>query len=173
MLNEKYYTIKKAKYDENKGLRTEYTLLEHDGDESTNTEVTVLSPRQAHPDLVRAFKELIPHLILLTESIEGKSLDDVSKDLRFKNFEARSFSIGGNDEHRGVIISGVRTLNGNRVISLNTPFTRFEPNTELGVYEYLDELQAAVETCIDEIKLFLEGKHAVNPQLQLFETAKA
>jgi len=173
MLNEKFYTIKKGKYDESKGLRTEYTLLEHDGDESTNTEVVVMSPRRAHQDLVRAFKELIPHLILLTESIEGKSLDDVSKDVRFKNFEARSFSIGGNDEHRGCVISGVRTLNGNKVISLNTPFTRFEPDTDAGQYEYLEELQAAIDTCIDEIKAFLEGKHAVNPQLQLFETAKA
>jgi hypothetical protein len=173
MLNEKSYTIKKVKFEEGKSLTTEYSLLEFDGDESTNAEISFKSPRKVHEDLVRAFAELVPHLILLTESIDGISLNDLPKDVRFAKFEARSFSIGGSDEHRGVVISGIRRVNGNRVVSLSTPFTVFEPNTEIGVYEYLDELLAAVETCIDETKLFIEGKHAVSPQLELFVSSNS
>jgi hypothetical protein len=173
MLNEKSYTIKKVKFEKDKALTTEYTLLEFDGDDATNAEVSFKSPRKVHEDLVRAFQELVPHLILLTESIDGISLDALSKDVRFSKFEARSFSIGGNDDNRGVVISGVKRVNGNRVISLSTPFTVFEPNTDVGVYQYLEELLGAVETCIDETKQFIEGKHAANPQLELFETAKA
>lgn len=92
----------------------------------------------------------------------------MQNDYRREKFEVRSFTIGGDGDHEGVTISGFKKLRGSKVLNLNTPFTKFNPDFEFSGYEYLFELRRAVNNCVDEITEYIKGKHAPSPQLELF-----
>jgi len=74
-------------------------------------------------------------------------------------------SLGGSDEHSGVTIVGKKKLNNRKVLNLVTPFIKFED--EHCPYKFSNDLYDACNEIITEANLYMEGKHAPNPQLAL------
>lgn len=151
--------IKKVKLDKHRTLEVTYNEVKTDG----SFDVIARTCQQiVHEDLFNAFKNLIPHMIILcdlrdvmTEGRSNKLLSPESYQLdNFENFTIGSFSIGGVDDHEGVTISGSK-FKDEKFINFNTPFTKWTDD-----YAFVNELAATVENIIEEVKLYLNGKHA-------------
>lgn len=164
------YKIKKAKIVHESFLEAEYTISEKNGDNSVSSTINLSSNKIIHNDLKEAFNKLTAHLGMLTELVSDALVDrdDFYSDGSFETLEVRSFSIGGEDEHEGVTISGFKKLRGKRILNLNTPFTKFDPEKDTSGYLFLHELYYDVQQCINEVVLYIQGKQAPDPQLKLF-----
>lgn len=151
--------IKKVKLDKHRTLEVTYNETKTDGSFDV---ITRTCQQIVHEDLFNAFKNLIPHMIILcdlrdvmTEGRGSKLLAPESYQLdNFENFTIGSFTIGGNDDHEGVTISGSK-FKDEKFINFNTPFTKWTED-----YAFVNELAATVENIIEEVKLYLNGKHA-------------
>lgn len=111
-----------------------------------------------HPELKAAMQRLVPHLIVLCEQMEHPiEIGDFSE-RQLEPYTVTGFSIGGSDEHEGVTLVGQRRLQGNRVLNLVAPFTKWESEHE--PYYFADDLSDAVMKASFEIKLALEGKRS-------------
>ena len=127
---------------------------------------------QAHPDLPHVLSRLVPHLCLLAEQLpetpdfwpdEAEELPPV-----FAPFAVTGFSVG--KQQGGVTLIGQRTLNGGKVLNLNSPYVSFEDETE-AAYPYAPLLQAELAAALAEVELALRGKCSdAGKQLALFET---
>jgi hypothetical protein len=129
-----------------------------------------------HNDMRAAFKQLIPHMLIIGEfgynpdilesMIDGVELEedehpDIDLILRY---EVSGFKIGGKEDNVGVTIIGHKKLAGNKVMNLVTPFTKMD-----GEYHYSNALEAALENCQREVEEYLNGKREPKSQLELFE----
>lgn len=156
--------ITKGKITKNNTLEVDY--LRHNDDESIS-EVHEKLDAIVHPDLVNAFQSLAPHMALLCDLREGDIIGkgknkyhiEEAPAEHFDKFEIRSFSIGGNADSEGVCISGNKKLNASQVFNITTPFQKYED--EMSAYDYGSELAAAVQNCIGEVQLYLDGKAGV------------
>lgn len=120
----------------------------------------------AHNDLVQAFHKLIPHIAFLSELPEvfGKLLEDVPT---VASITVQSFSIGGEDEHEGISLSGTRTLSTGKSQILNTPFYKWEDEQP---YEYMSELGEVMAEIKHEVEEYLfHKKKAPKRQLEMFQ----
>lgn len=120
----------------------------------------------AHSDLVQAFRKLIPHIAFLSEipEVTGKVLEDIHD---VASLTVQSFSIGGEDEHEGISISGIRTLSTGKIQVLNTPFYKWEDDQP---YEYMNELGEVVAEVKHEVEQYLfHKKKAPKRQLEMFQ----
>jgi len=112
-----------------------------------------------HPDLLKAFKDLEPHLARMTYMLDEKGQPH--------DVMCRGFSLRGEDDTHGVVLSGYRTLPNGKTFNFNAPFMRF---SEDGNYGHLEELHKAVLYVEDEVKAFLfSDKIATDPQGDLFK----
>lgn len=110
-----------------------------------------------HPDLGYAMAQLKVHLIQLCDIQEYRELVPGDYD-KANNIEVTSFTIGGEAEHQGIVITGFKKI-GSKVLNLNTPFTKFDD--EFDPYKYSKELCKNVDECINElIEFILNGKCA-------------
>ena len=125
---------------------------------------------QAHPDLPHVLSRLVPHLCLLAEQLpeipdfwpdEAEELPPV-----FAPFAVTGFSVG--KQQGGVTLIGQRTLNGGKVLNLNSPYVSFEDETE-AAYPYAPLLQAELAAALAEVEAALRGKCTDYRQLDLFE----
>lgn len=154
-------TIKKAKIKDKMFLEAEYSeeLPEH-GTKTTKLSCTVT----IHKDLDYSFNHLRNHLAILCDEV---SLDDIgyaeAEDILFSGFGVRSFTIGGTDDFKGVVISGYKKGRYG-IVNLNTPFVKFEDSD----YRYIDILKEDIDSCIHEVKQYLfHGKKAPDIQLEI------
>lgn len=152
--------ITKAKI-KNSQLELAYNRI--DSDNNATVEVTEKLPYIVHPDLVSTFVRLRKHLAKLCDLREG----DVLNESNFEKFSAEelpnlfvsSFTIAGDDENEGVVITGGKKLSSGKIINLNTPFTRFTDESDPYLFE--SDLFVDIQGCIYEVEEYLAGKFAV------------
>lgn len=140
------------------GLTDKYTLnatyTNYDGDT-----ITLSGCNAVHPDLLNAFRALVPHLALLTEQREvfEKTLSSLEeekenkgKDNVYKRIGVTSVTIGKED----VILFGQRVTDSGDVIKLVSP----KVNLEGSLYEYRHALDLAITGLKYEAKLYITEK---------------
>lgn len=149
------------------GLTDKYALnatyTNYDGDT-----ITLSGCNAVHPELLNAFRALVPHLALLTEQREvfGKTLstleeekENKGKDNVYKRIGVTSVTIGKED----VILFGRRVTDSGDVIKLVSP----KVNLEGSLYEYRHALDLAVAGLKYEAKLYVTEKKYKYIQTQL------
>ena len=137
------------------GITDKYTLnatyTNYDGDT-----ITLSGCNAVHPDLLNAFRALVPHLALLTEQREafGKTLsaleeekENKGKDNVYGRIGVTSVTIGAKD----VIILGNRVTDNGDVIKLVSPKVNLEGN----LYECRHALDLAIAGLKYEAKLYI------------------
>jgi hypothetical protein len=175
----KTYNIKKVKLIDRLFLELEYEEVIQEAELFHTTEISMKSKREVHEDLVNAIDALIPHLSFMSEQIEDDDrfsgdMVEFSKMEEFKKFLVTGFSIGGSGDHEGVTITGRRRLRNNRVLNINTPFTKFnDENAGAESYGRLEEMILDINTCINEVCLFVDGKYKPSDQLAIEFSDKA
>lgn len=123
-----------------------------------NGTTTVEGKNLVTNDLKDTFNALVAHLAFLCEQKEadGKEcLEDLPKGID-KKLEVTGYTIGGEDDSRGVTLIGKRFLKSNKVLNLNSPFTKFDDENE--PYQFAFELEQAVEACSYEVNEYLFNK---------------
>lgn len=167
------YKVKKTKI---KGMtlyvEMEETIVKPNGDRIIN-DVKKDSDQLIHPDLQKAFDDLIIHLIMICDQKEDGSafrilaaeklqieIDKFDKD-QVAKYGVSGFVIGGEDAN-GVTLIGHKTLEDGKVINLISPFSKYED------YKNGQELSLAIESCIYEVEQYLfEGKCAEDNQMKI------
>lgn len=150
--------IHKAKLKKGVTLVVEYTENGSDGPSTIQKTCTA----DVHPDLLKKFSTLGSHLAALCDQYDRAGvLSD--------RIEFRGFTIKGEGEKEGVVLTGLRTVAESRKLLLNSPFQRFGEEGEDVGYEKIDDLLNDVEEAKEEVLAYLfDGKHAPNPQGNLF-----
>lgn len=118
-----------------------------------------------HPDLKAAFNRLRPHLAIMCGYVKSIQVEDIAMppEELFENFHVHAYSIGGNEDSEGVVISGHYIVpESGLAVTLNTPFRRMEqaPDTR---YIFMDDVVAAIRTIEQEVAMFLNGKRGKEP----------
>lgn len=140
------------------GITDTYTLnatyTNYDGDT-----ITLSGCNAVHPDLLNAFRALVPHLALLTEQREAfeKTLsaleeekENKGKDNVYRRIGVTSVTIGKED----VILFGQRVTDSGDVIKLVSP----KVNLEGSLYEHKGSLSLAVDGLKYEAKMYIQEK---------------
>ena len=157
------------------GLTDKYTL----NATYTNTDgdtITLSGCNAVHPDLLNAFRALVPHLALLTEQREAfnKTLLDLEEEKGNKDkgsvynrIGVTSVTIGSKD----VILFGRRVTDNGEVIKLVSP----KVNLDSSMYEHNNSLSLAVEGLKYEAKLYVKEKKCkyIQTTLEFVEEKKA
>lgn len=152
--------IKKAKIKDGLFLEAEYSedLEGHDKNDHS-----IYSTVPVHVDLKTAFERLDKHLAVLCSQVKAKGKDvDAFDHPLLPKFTVKSFTIRGNDENEGVVISG--SLDGDYgVVNLNTPFTKYESD-----YPFASGLSEDIAGAVYEVEQYLfHGKRAPEKQMEL------
>jgi len=151
-------TIKKAQLKDNSFLSVEYSEQQADGFSVIKKECKI----PVHQDLKDAFKELDKHLADLSFQ------HDRSGNLCTIDISCKGFTISGNGDNEGVTLTGVRILENDKVLNINSPFQRFD--SDYYGYESTADLIYCLDKCKEEVNAYLfAGKHADDNQLELFE----
>jgi hypothetical protein len=141
------------------------------GEGRKKAKTTIESKTPVHDDFKSAFAGLTLHFTLLAGFV------DISEIKQFGNppkkatedFRVSGYSIGGADDDPGIIITGIRTLKNGKTVTVNTPFTRFNEETETG-YKFIDQLLESIDRVEKESAEYLDnGKSAPDPQMSMFE----
>lgn len=141
----------------------------------------VTKPREAgemifdppHPDQLNAWDALAIHFAIMTGYVAAKDVDitDVDPEL-IKNFTVSAFSIGGEEQGGGVVLTGQHRL-ADGPITINTRFTRFEQKEDTR-YKFMDDLIEKLEVLKTEMLAFYNStKVGKDPQGNLFEQPAA
>ena len=120
--------------------------------------VTIEGKNLVTGDLTKAFTGLVAHMAFLCELKEAdgkKFLEDLPDNIG-NILEVTGYSVGGDGESRGVTLTGKRFLKSNKVLNLNSPFTKFEDDNE--PYEFAFELKLAIFACEHEVNEYLFNK---------------
>ncbi|AOR28755.1 hypothetical protein FORMB_17160 [Formosa sp. Hel1_33_131] len=129
-----------------------------------------------HEDLKTAFENLIPHLAMICEEVTKKEVKNVidngfpeieegdSEHPIKEKFNVHAFKITGNGDSEGVAISGTKLLKIGKAVNITTPKLRWDED-----YAFIDELSEAIEQCKIEVNEYLNGKHAPDNQVDMFE----
>lgn len=124
-----------------------------------------------HDDLRDKFAKLAKHLAILCDGIAmPKRVTDIGEweSDEIKVFGVKSFSIGGNDEHEGITLSGSKEGTYG-LVNLNSPFQKWEGSE----YKHIGVLHEEIEACLYEVDQYLfNGKKAPEKQLDMFEEAE-
>lgn len=162
-------------------MEVTYETFLIDGDERSKiSDNTCIMQVPAHADLIHCFKQLVPHLVFLTETMDvveymRYNLDDGLQDFEIrkpamKSFTVTSISIGGTGEHEGVTITGQKKLKNKKVFNMNTPFSKYEDETD--DYPFKNQLIMDVRNVLYEVEKHLGGKRAESKQIRLDFTGK-
>ena len=123
--------------------------------------ITMVGANIVHRDLKSAFRDLIPHLVLLTEQREsvGNDLTSLSaQDGADDRSIFRRFSVGEvtfGDKELEVSMSGTRILDRGDVVGVDSPKVNIEEDEH---YVYLSDLSLAMDNLKYEVKLYIEQK---------------
>lgn len=167
----------KGKYKDSYTTIATSTDQEGTAEEPSNDEIQFKSDRLVHPDMVQAFKDLAPHLAFLCEQpgLNGhlrlptndsasyfESLQDSKAGELLENYQVTEVILKGSGESEAVVLVGNRLLSNAKELSLQTPEMRMADD-----YEFMDQLQIAIETIKAETVEFLNGKRAPSAQIEI------
>lgn len=118
-----------------------------------------------HVDLKGAMKAIAIHFGILSDYIKVKDVKNIERyDTKLiEDFVVTGFSVKGDEEDRGVVITGMKKKANGKFIIINTPFTRFI-EAEGSEYVYIEQLQDRINEVEREVKAYLGGKVAPDPQ---------
>lgn len=126
---------------------------------------------QAHPDLLTAFRKLVPHFCLITQQLPYViTPEDGDEEAAQASAEALApFSVTGisyDPKGTGFTLTGTREIDTDQPLNLNTPHVTFDWARENGFAELVDLLFGEVN---QEVELALRGKCAeAGRQLNMF-----
>lgn len=112
-----------------------------------------------HSDLKKAFDRLKIHLAMIPGLVPASAVEDIAApnmDL-FDKFFIHAFSVGGDEDTRGITLSGHWITYRGKALNYHTPFELFDTAPEAR-YVWMDDLQAALLDLKREIELYLGGK---------------
>jgi len=161
-------TIEKAKLVKGETLDYTYTKTDDKGAKSKGSE-SLKAP--IHADLKQAFENLGIHLAVMCGYVASKQVKDIEtpKPELYEGFHVTSYSIGGDEDDQGVVISGHKLLPDGKAVILNTPFRRFT-ESEQSRYVFMDDLQERLDRLDTEVRAYVDGsKRGADAQLNLFE----
>ena len=166
---------KEILYGKLSGVHLAYGYVEHsENPKGGSMSKTVNVPKQdtpVHKDLVQAFKNLIPHFMLICQQVpeneeitnaiqEGMSLEPIDDENSiFFPYEVHHFKISGSGENEGVYIEGTRLLGRGGILKLSSPKEKWS-----GDYKYAYELTEAIQNLKDETYEYSKGKRAPLPE---------
>ncbi len=142
--------LKKITLVDDRKLEVEYSEQNDEG--YTVRDYSVKSQFPVHNDLKKAFRNLVPHLLLINE-LKSDKLKDLKKQ-ELLDYDVHILHIKSKDSGDGIILSGTKRLSNHKVISLNTPYTLLDDED----YQYNTELSADITLVINEAKEYLKGK---------------
>ena len=164
---------------ERKALYVEYTTGEGDG----KAEMTAHHNRPVHADLLARFAELVPHLCLLCDLVQGVRVGE--EFIRGYELFAGPLEPDGPPLHErpefvtykvtgltfsntGVVLVGQKRYRAGKVLNLCTPHEALHPEQEtVFEYEHLWELNLALGRLEAEALQYLAGKSGVGTQQEL------
>jgi len=123
--------------------------------------ITMVGANIVHKDLKRAFRDLVPHLVLLTEqrecvnnSLQSLKNQDVLDDKSvYRRYSVMEVSLG--EKEVEVSMSGTRILDRGDVVGIDSPKLNVEEDEH---YEHLDDLSLAIDNLKYETKQYIEQK---------------
>lgn len=131
------------------------------------------SQRPIHDDLRRAMQALTPHLPLILQDLDPKDVPDINSDISGQGYSDKAREIIPlfrvtevviDPEEKTAVLFGTKALDLG-TMPFQTPIIKFE-----GSYHFALEFRLAVDTLIDEVKLYIDGKQAPHyEQTDLFE----
>ncbi len=159
--------IKKGKLLKGDIIQVEY--LKSDGTDAKPAECSEKHLHPPHEDLKKAFVSLSVHAALTGEFISSSLIGDIKKpDTELvENFNVTGFTIVGEDEDEGVILSARKTLKTGKTMGFNTPKILLEDESETA-YQFAKDLALCIADCKDQLTEYLNGKFAPDPQGTLF-----
>jgi hypothetical protein len=127
------------------------SVLEILDDQTERFHKNISCDQLVHDDLVKAFAKLKSHLVIICDLREGDGLEPGKFDpeLQLTNFKVTGFTIGGEDDHQGVTLTGQKELSGGKILNLNSPFTKYLDENDK--YEYGHDLAVDIQACVYEI----------------------
>lgn len=149
-----------------KGDKVEIEYTKRDSPDSKPAECSEKHTDPPRPEFKKAFANLAIHAALIGEFIPLTHIDDLTDPRAAEDFNVSGFTCIGEDEDAGVILTAQKTLKSGKTLGFNTPIIRFNDISE-NPYPRLDELLNSIDLCRAELKLYLSGKHAPDPQLSL------
>lgn len=161
-------TIDKAKLVKGETLDYQYLKTDDTGAKSKGSE-SLKAP--VHADLKQAFENLGIHLAIMCGYVPSSKVKDIEtpKPELSEGFHVTSYSIGGDEDDQGVVISGHKLLPDGKAVILNTPFRRFT-ESEQSRYVFMDDLQERLDRLDTEVRSYVDGsKRGADAQLNLFE----
>lgn len=152
--------IRKATIKDELFLYVEYNqeLVKH-----RKNDIKLTCNRPVHQDLKDAFQKLHVHLAIISDqNVKVPKKKDL-EETEFEGFYVKGFTIGGNEEHEGVTLTG--NFEGKYgTVNLNSPFTKWTNED----YPFINELSLLIDNCIHEVKEYiLNGKQAPDQQLSM------
>lgn len=130
-------------------------------------EATCKYNHKAHSDLRFAFRNLVPHFVLLSESIPENKIKDffttdkphVKSEMiekHMSDYTVFGVTIKDKEEGKGVVLSATRKLKSGKYITINAPYTCFSDND--GDYDYNVELAKGIDKLVQETNQYMNGK---------------
>ncbi len=165
------YEIKKAKII--KGERLDISFVKDYGKGERNPAQEEFKA-EMHRDAKTAFGNLRVHLALMVYAISQSEIAEIETpdEELISTFHIHGYSIGGDEDDKGVVLSGHRILPNGKAFNFSTPFYRFNEGEETR-YKFMDDLIAKLERVDKEIRLYVAGeKRAEDPQGTLFPDDK-
>lgn len=136
------------------------------GEETKGASYTRIGKDVIHDDFLNVMRELNIHLA--TKCKQGAFTEYEDKPDMLDEFKTTQVSVGGEEEHRGVTLTGQRELGSNEVLNLNTPFIKFNPIHS--TYSYSEILMEITDRLFAEADAYINGKIAPSNQLGLFDS---
>lgn len=147
-------------------IEVEYQEQKPDG---TPKKVKEEHQTKPHADLLQSYENLRVHFALLTGYIgikQVKKIETPPEEL-IESFSVHSISVKSGDDP-GVVITGQKTLEDGKKVTVNTPFTRFGESDEAKGYRYIDDLIDKIDRANQEQTAYLDGsKKGDDPQQTL------
>ncbi|MCC8155427.1 MAG: hypothetical protein LIP01_15350 [Tannerellaceae bacterium] len=174
-MEERERSIKKASLN-GRQLTVVYKEYQEEGDSTITKKCDI----PVHKDCTDAFRNLVPHLILLTEMKESDQLsheaaengiEQIAIEDDYKNVEVTGVKFGKNENNADTVtIIGKRLLQTGGSVDVTSPDQSLEPTDSEFDYPYIDELGLVVESVKYEAKEYLfNAKYAVTQTKIAFE----
>jgi hypothetical protein len=112
-----------------------------------------------HQDLRNAIDGLKIHYAMVAGFVPTDAVEDIAQpDMAlFEKYHVHGYSIGGDDDKPGITISGHVINYRGKAVNYHTPFELFDCAPE-SRYMYMDDLQARLRVCEQEVEKYLGGK---------------